>query len=173
MIEMSPLTLQCQLCSGSLGALLSALTQENGSDGRKGCLFNVSPAQMEESRQGIHLQSRLSSQSLGRALKALGRNGESQNTRRKRKPTRIHRDTNRCVCAACPPQNAGSCWGICCISHFFHISTFSSAVQIDFEAFCFGPLVAMDSSKCLSLSLETECASVSSTGNSTDCDLGT
>lgn len=120
MIEMSPLTLQCQSCSGSLGALLSALTQENGSDGRKGCLFNVSRAQMEGSRQGIHLQSRLSSQSLGRALKALGRNGESQNTRRKRKPTRIRCDTNRWVFAARPPQSAGSCWRICCISLFPH-----------------------------------------------------
>lgn len=48
---MFPRTLQCQSSLGSPGALLSVLTQENGSDGRKGCLFNMSPAQMEEQRK--------------------------------------------------------------------------------------------------------------------------
>lgn len=51
MIELFPLTLQCQSSLGSPGALLSALTQETGSDSRKGCLFNMSPAQMEEQKK--------------------------------------------------------------------------------------------------------------------------
>lgn len=154
---MSPVTLQCQSCSGSLGALLSALTQENGSDGRNGCLFNVSLAQMEASRQAIRLHTRLSSQSLGRALKALKRNGESQKKKNhagnESQPVFSATQTNACVQHVRRKAHARVEESAVFHCHFFHIGTFSSAAQIDFEAFCFGPLVTTDSSECLSLSL--------------------
>lgn len=43
MIEMFPLTVRCHSSPGSPGTLLSALAQENGTDSREDCLFNMSP----------------------------------------------------------------------------------------------------------------------------------